>query len=40
MQEANSIIFVVLNWLEILGYALLFWKVRNIKNELNVKMEL
>ena len=40
MQEANSIIFVFLNWLEILGFALLFWMVRNIKNELNVKREL
>ena len=40
MQEANSIIFVFLNWMEIIGFAFLFWMVRNIKNELNVKIEL
>jgi hypothetical protein len=39
MKLTNAIIFVVLNWAEIVGFALLFWFVRNIKNELNVKRE-
>ena len=39
MKLTNSIMFVVLNWSEVGGFALLFWLVRNIKNELNVKRE-
>jgi hypothetical protein len=39
MKLTNSIMFVVLNWGEIVGFAMLFWSVRNIKNELNVKRE-
>ena len=39
MKLTNAILFVVLNWAEIIGFALLFWFVRNIKNELNVKRE-
>ena len=39
MKLTNAIIFVVLDWAEIVGFALLFWFVRNIKNELNVKRE-
>jgi hypothetical protein len=39
MKLTNSIMFVVLNWAEIVGFAMLFWFVRNIKNELNVKRE-
>eukprot|EP00347_Sterkiella_histriomuscorum_P018057 403346954 len=40
MQTANLIVFVVLNWFEIAGYAIAFWMVRNIKNELNIKVEI
>ncbi len=40
MQIANSIIFVLFNWIEIGGFALAFWIIRNIKNELNIKLEL
>ena len=39
MQTANALIFVFLNWMEIAGFAIVFWLVRNIKNELNVKSE-
>jgi hypothetical protein len=39
LKLTNSIIFVLLNWGEVIGFALLFWLVRNIKNELNVKTE-
>lgn len=40
MQEANSLVFVIINWFEIAGFAFAFWMVRNIKNELNVKVEI
>ena len=39
LKITNSIVFIILNWLEVFGFALLFWLVRNIKNELNVKSE-
>ena len=39
MKLTNSILFVIINWAEIVAFALLFWYVRNIKNELNVKLE-
>ena len=39
MKFTNQIMFVVLNWLEIAGLSLLFWKIRNIPNELNIKKE-
>lgn len=39
MKLTNAIIYVTLNWVEIVGFAYLFWLVRNIKNELNVKRE-
>lgn len=39
MKFTNSIMFIIINWAEIVGFALLFWFVRNIKNELNVKLE-
>lgn len=39
MKLTNEIMFVVLNWAEIIGFAFLFWIIRNIKNELNVKRE-
>lgn len=39
MKLTNSIMFVVLNWAEVAGFALLFWLIRGIKNELNVKRE-
>lgn len=40
MQVFNSFAFIVLNWLEIVGYAYAFWLVRNIRNELNIKREI
>ena len=40
MQEVNSIIFILFNWFEIAGFALAFWIIRNIKNELNIKIEI
>ena len=39
MKVINEVMYVFLNWAEIIGFALLFWLVRNIKNELNVKRE-
>lgn len=39
LKLVNSLIFVILNWGEVVGFAGLFWMVRNIKNELNVKRE-
>lgn len=39
LKLVNSLIFVILNWGEVIGFAGLFWMVRNIKNELNVKRE-
>jgi hypothetical protein len=32
--------FILVNWIEIIGFAVLFWLIRNIKNELNVKREI
>lgn len=40
MQEVNAIIFVLFNWFEIAGFSIAFWVIRNIKNELNIKVEL
>lgn len=39
MQFANSIVFIIFNWVEIGGFAIAFWLIRNIKNELNIKVE-
>lgn len=39
MKLTNAIIFVFLNWAEIVGLTVLYWIARNIKNELNVKSE-
>jgi hypothetical protein len=39
MKITNALMFVTLNWAEIIGFAGLFWLVRDIKNELNVKRE-
>jgi hypothetical protein len=39
MKFTNQIMFVILNWLEIAGLSFLFWKIRNIQNELNIKKE-
>lgn len=39
LKLVNSLIFVILNWGEVVGFAALFWMIRNIKNELNVKRE-
>jgi hypothetical protein len=39
MKVANSILFIVINWAEIFGFCLLYWIIRNIKNELNIKAE-
>lgn len=39
MQLTNALMFIILNWIEIIGFALLFWFIRKIKNELNVKRE-
>jgi hypothetical protein len=39
MRLTNSLMFILLNWIEIIGFALLFWIIRKIKNELNVKRE-
>jgi len=40
MKLTNALMFIILNWIEIIGFALLFWLIRNIKNELNVKREI
>jgi hypothetical protein len=39
MKFTNQIMFIILNWFEIAGLSLLFWKIRNIQNELNIKKE-
>jgi hypothetical protein len=39
MKLTNALMFIILNWIEIIGFALLFWFIRKIKNELNVKRE-
>jgi hypothetical protein len=39
MELANQLLFIIINWVEILGIAVAFWLIRNIKNELNVKLE-
>jgi len=40
MKLTNALMFIILNWIEIIGFALLFWLIRKIKNELNVKREI
>ena len=35
----NQIMFIIINWAEIIGLAILYWFIRNIKNELNIKRE-
>ncbi len=35
----NEIMFIIINWFDIAGLALLFWKIRNISNELYNKTE-
>jgi hypothetical protein len=39
LRLINVVMFITLNWAEIIGFAVLFWLVRNIKNELSVKSE-
>ena len=39
MKLTNRLMFIVLNWGEILGLAIVFWLTRNIKDELSVKRE-
>ena len=39
LKFTNQIMFVVLNWFEIAGLSVLFWIIRNIQNELNIKKE-
>lgn len=40
MKLTNALMFIIFNWIEIIGYVLLFWLIRKIKNELNVKREI
>lgn len=40
MLALNNISFILLNWLEIVGFVFMYWKIRKIRNELNIKAEL
>ena len=40
MITANLINFVFVNWALVVGYVLIYWKIRNIRNELNIKKEI
>jgi len=40
MKMANQVMFVIVNWMELLVFGILYWHIRNIKNELNSKSEI
>lgn len=39
MKTINEFSFVIVNYLELLGFLIIWWLIRNIRNDLNIKME-
>jgi hypothetical protein len=39
LRLSNNISFIILNWLELLGFVIVYWLIRNIRNELNILRE-
>lgn len=39
MYIINNLSFILLSWGEIFGFGMLYWLIRDIRNELNMKRE-
>jgi hypothetical protein len=40
LKLTNNMVFIIFSWLEILGFIAIFWMIRNIRNEINIKREI